>query len=190
MRSKKQLRAAYRESRQQLSVKEIEEASISIANRIINLDVWKHSNYHIFLPITALHEINTTYLLQVLQGRDKNVILSRSNFTDFTLLHYLLTDQTRIVINSHGIPEPELDSIEFNIDLIDVVFVPLLCADLSGNRLGYGKGFYDKFLASCRDDVIKIGLCYFPPISSIPEIATHDVVMDLLVTPDQVFQFN
>ena len=73
---------------------------------------------------------------------------------------------------------------------IDVVFVPLLAFDKLGHRVGYGKGFYDKFLNDdCRKDVIKIGLSLFKPVDKISDIQKHDIVMDYCVTPDKVYIF-
>ena len=93
-----------------------------------------------FLTIAKLYEVNTEYLLNILAGKDKNILISRSNFVNSSMRHYLLTDNTRIKKNMHDIPEP-VDGIEINDTTIDVVFVPLLAFDKDGNRIGYGKGF-------------------------------------------------
>ena len=53
-----------------------------------------------------------------------------------------------------------------------MVFVPLLAFDKAGNRVGYGKGFYDLFLSECRQDVIKVGLSFFEAEEEIPGIFT------------------
>jgi 5-formyltetrahydrofolate cyclo-ligase len=58
-----------------------------------------------------------------------------------------------------------------------------------GNRIGYGKGFYDRFLAECKDDVIKIGLSFFPPETTDFEIDSNDIPLNFCVTPEQVFEF-
>ena len=64
---------------------------------------------------------------------------------------------------------------------IDVVLVPLLCSDGQGYRVGYGKGFYDRFLVKCRPDCRKIGLSYFPPVDRIEDVTESDVKMDEVV---------
>src|SRR5690606_31403058 len=139
---------------------EVESKSLEIANKCLELPIWQHSNYHIFLSITEKGEINTEYLLHILQGKDKNIVVPKTNFKTQTLSHFLLTDNTIIKKNKWGIPEPE-DGIPFPEEKIDVVFVPLLAFDKKGNRVGYGKGFYDRFLKLCKPDVIKIGLSLF-----------------------------
>jgi 5-formyltetrahydrofolate cyclo-ligase len=81
------------------------------------------------------------------------------------MTHFLLTDNTKIKKNEYNIPEP-VDGLEVPAIKIDVVFIPLLAYDKKGNRVGYGKGFYDKFLAECKPETIKIGLSFLNPKNS------------------------
>jgi len=73
---------------------------------------------------------------------------------------------------------------------IDMVLVPLLCFDRQGHRVGYNKGFYDKFLKRCRPDCLKIGLGYFPPEAAIDDISSFDVKLDHCITPESIFDFG
>lgn len=168
---KTNLRKKYKELRAILSPDEIDSKSIQIANNVLKLDIWDHEYYHIFLPIATQKEVDTSYILSILQGKDKHIIISKSNFKDTTMKNYLLTDNTKLVVNSYGIPEPE-NGIEISYDKIDVVFIPLLAYDTLGNRIGYGKGFYDRFLAQCKPGVIKVGLSFFEP--ELREIRKND----------------
>ena len=70
-----------------------------------------------------------------------------------------------------------------------MIFVPLLAFDVAGHRTGYGKGFYDRFLAQCRPDVIKIGLSFFEAEGKISDVSTTDIVLDYCITPDKVYTF-
>ena len=54
---------------------------------------------------------------------------------------------------------------------------------------GYGKGYYDRFLAECRKETIKVGISFFEPIDKIEDINKNDIAMDFVVTPNQVFSF-
>jgi 5-formyltetrahydrofolate cyclo-ligase len=74
-------------------------------------------------------------------------------------------------------------------ELIDLVFVPMLAIDRNGYRIGYGKGFYDKYLAECRDDCIKVGFSYFEPVEEISDKRGFDVPLDLCITPQAVYVF-
>lgn len=185
---KKELRQKYKELRKQLSENEIEEWSLQIANQLIRLDIWQHSFYHLFLPIESQNEVNTEYILQVLAGKDKNIVLSKSDFSTREMTHFLLTDNTTIKKNAYDIPEP-IDGLEVPVSKIDVVFVPLLAFDEKGNRVGYGKGFYDKFLAECKPEILKIGVSYFESEKVISDVLNTDIQLDLCVTPTKVYNF-
>jgi len=186
---KKQIRAKYKTLRSGLSDSEIEGLSIVIANQLLQLPIWKKSFYHLFLPIEKHKEINTEFLLQILQGKDKNIIISKSNFEDNTLTHFLLLDTTILKTNTLGIPEP-IDGIQIPEDKIEVVFVPLLAFDERGNRVGYGKGFYDKFLSKCSPGTLKIGLSFFDAEKIIEDVHKTDIQLDLCVTPLKTIHFN
>lgn len=186
--NKEELRIKYKALRDNLSSDEIEDLSLHIANRALQLPIWNKSNYHLFLSITDKKEINTEYLLQILAGKDKNVILSKSNFKEGTLTNFLLTDNTTIKINSYGIPEP-VDGIQVPEQQIDVVFIPLLAFDKQGNRIGYGKGFYDRFLEKCNPNILKIGVSFFEPEDYINDIQSNDVSLDFCITPNTTYTF-
>ncbi|HEX8268677.1 MAG TPA: 5-formyltetrahydrofolate cyclo-ligase [Flavobacterium sp.] len=186
--NKNDLRQKYKVLRQQLSSKEIEEKSIGIANQLLTLAIWDKTYFHIFLPIENQKEVDTEAILHLLSGKDKEVVISKSDFTTRNMTHYLLTDNTRIIVTQNGIPEPA-DGLEVPVEYLDIVFVPLLAFDLQGNRIGYGKGFYDKFLANCRKSTVKIGLSFFEAEESFAEIFESDVQLDYCVTPDHIYKF-
>lgn len=186
---KNQLRIKYKKLRQQLSPEQLEDLSLEIANRTLELPIWELSFYHLFLSISEKREIDTEPLLHILQGKDKNVVLSKSDFETHRLTNYLLTDSTLIKKNQWGIPEPQ-GGIEVAPHQIEVVFIPLLAFDLKGHRVGYGKGFYDRFLSACTMDTLKVGLSFFEPEKEIPGILSSDVPLDFCVTPERVYKFQ
>lgn len=185
---KKELRIKYKALRNTMSFDEIEEQSLAIANQLLKLDIWNKTYFHMFLSIEEHKEIQTEYILQILAGKDKEVVISKSNFDDCSMTQYLLTDNTRLKKNEYGIPEP-VDGIEVPDTKIDVVFVPLLAFDTKGHRTGYGKGFYDRFLANCKKDVIKIGLSFFEAEEGIDDIHPNDMVLDYCITPKEIYRF-
>lgn len=186
--TKSELREKYKSIRKELGQEDIEDKSLAIANQVLKLDIWQHSFYHIFLPIESQNEVNTEYVLNILAGKDKNIIVSKSNFDDFSMSHFLLTDNTKLIKNKYGIPEPK-DGIPISSKLIDVVFVPLLAFDTSGNRVGYGKGFYDRFLSECRTETLKIGLSCFEAEEKISNKNQDDITLDFCATPDNILSF-
>lgn len=188
MKNKTELRLEYKGLRQLLSDNEFEEKSLAIANKILTLPIWENTYFHIFLPITEQKEVNTEFILHLLSGKDKEIIVSKADFETRNMTHFLLTDNTKIRKNEYNIPEP-VDGIEVSSRKIDVVFVPLLAFDKKGHRVGYGKGFYDKFLSECKSDAIKIGLSFFDPEELIDGIFEGDVQLDYCVTPESIYKF-
>lgn len=186
--TKKELRSKYNALRQKLSEAAIEDLSLQIANQIIHLDIWQYSFYHLFLPIATKNEVNTEYILQVLAGKDKNIVLSVSDFSTREMSHFLLTDATKIKKNNYNIPEP-VDGLEVPVSKINVVFVPLLAFDEKGHRVGYGKGFYDQFLSKCQPKTIKIGVSFFEAETVISDTLSTDIQLDYCVTPTKVYNF-
>ncbi|NER14451.1 5-formyltetrahydrofolate cyclo-ligase [Leptobacterium flavescens] len=182
------LRKKYKLFRRGLSEELIDTYSIQIANQILTLPIWNKTYFHLFLSIREQKEVETSFILNVLQGKDKEVLISQSDFNSGEMRHFLLTDNTRIRKNKYNIPEPE-DGIEISEDRIEVVFVPLLAFDKNGNRVGYGKGFYDRFLAKCRQETLKIGLSFFEVEDTIEDTDINDVNLDYCVTPQKVYQF-
>lgn len=186
--TKSELRKTYKILRNNLSENDIDEFSLAIANQLLKLPIWEYVFYHIFLTIEEQKEVNTDYILNILSGKDKNILISKSDFDTGNMTHFLLTDSTVIKKNKYHIPEP-IDGIEISSDKIDVVFIPLLAFDKKGHRIGYGKGFYDRFLASCKPKTIKIGLSFFEAEIEIADVYESDVKLDYCVTPEQVYRF-
>lgn len=187
--TKSDLRKIYKAKRQQTDAETRDLWSIEIANQLLKLPIWSATYYHVFLTIPRLLEIETQYILHLLSGKDKEIVVSKSDFETREMHHFLLTDNTRIQPNMLGIPEP-ISGIPVPVSMLEVVFVPLLVFDKNGHRLGYGKGFYDLFLSQCKPETIKIGLSFWEPIDFIPEINPHDVTLDWVVTPKNTYQFN
>ncbi|MGJ8591206.1 MAG: 5-formyltetrahydrofolate cyclo-ligase [Aquaticitalea sp.] len=186
--TKAELRIRYKNRRSKMSNEAIDDESLAIANQLLKLDIWNYSYYHLFLSIAEQKEINTEYILNILSGKDKNILISKSDFKSVSMTHYLLTDATVIKKNKHHIPEP-IEGIEITTDKIEVVFVPLLAFDQQGHRIGYGKGFYDAFLSVCKPNAVKIGLSFFEAEQKIGGIFESDVALDYCVTPKTIYRF-
>jgi 5-formyltetrahydrofolate cyclo-ligase len=187
--NKAELRKKYKALRLELSTEQIEELSLEIANQLLQLPVWEKEFYHLFLSIAQQKEVNTENILHILQGKDKNVVLSKTNIKKNKLTHFLLTDTSLISKNRWNIPEPE-GGIPIPPKQIDVVFVPLLAFDEQGHRVGYGKGFYDTFLSECKPEVIKIGLSFFDAEPAFKEVFSSDIPLDYCVTPSKIYSFK
>lgn len=186
--TKAELRKKYKALRQSLTETQVDDYSIAIANQLLSLDIWNKNFYHIFLTIEEQKEINTDFILNILAGKDKHIVISKSNFEDYSMSHFLLTDSTTIKKNNYNIPEP-VDGIEIQSSKLEVVFIPLLAFDSKGNRIGYGKGFYDRFLEHCKTETVKIGLSLFEAEVEISDFSENDIKLDYCVIPDKIYHF-
>ena len=185
--NKQALRKIYIEKRAEISEETVSDWSIEIANKVLTLPIWGSQIYHLFLPITSKKEVDTSFLLSVLQGKDKEVLVPKVT-PEGTLEHYLLTDATPLRVNRWGIPEPT-QGIRVSEHQIEVVFVPLLAFDQQGHRIGYGKGMYDGFLQKCSPNVIKVGLSFFEAEAKFKEVFETDIALNYCVTPQNVYRF-
>ena len=98
-----------------------------------------------------------------------------------------VNDNTVFEKSKMGIDEP-VDGLPMFPEEIDLVIVPLLAFDKEGNRVGYGKGYYDKFLKECRKDVVKIGFSFFEA-EKIDDVKNYDIKLDYCITPNKIYQF-
>ena len=104
------------------------------------------------------------------------------------LISIEITLETAFIKSFYGITEPEsnLDSGENN---FDYVITPLLYCDAKGNRVGYGKGYYDGFFQTVNPETLKIGLNFFGPDENIDGVWENDIALDYLITPAETLSF-
>ena len=179
---KKELRKIYKQKRKKLSTVEVESFQESIYQQVFEFDFLSINTIHVFLSIERLLEINTNPIIVFLLLKNKTIVVSVSDFSSNTLTHYLFDRNTKLKESSFGIPEP-INGIEIDPKEIDLVFVPLLISDKKKYRVGYGKGFYDRFLAECRTDVKTIGLNFFKPIDEIEDPNEFDIPLHQVIYP-------
>ena len=183
---KAEARKYYRKLRKDFSEEEVLQKSDAIFQHIKNFNLLDASTFHIFLPIKKNNEINTYPTIDWLLENNKQVILPLVVGDD--MINCKIEKGFQTALNSLHIPEP-IHFTEVDSSLIDVVFVPMFVADQTGNRVGYGGGYYDKFLSRCRPDTKKIGLTYFRPIDNIVDAYEGDIALDYLITPEEIVSF-
>jgi 5-formyltetrahydrofolate cyclo-ligase len=146
---------------------------------------------HTYIASEKLHEADTLQLVRYLQFRNPGlkVLVPKMDIASGNLLHIEFNGDVVMVPNSFGISEPEAGA-AYLPEEIDLVLVPLLAFDTGGHRVGYGKGYYDKFLSACRADAIKVGLSFFGPVDQIDNISPFDIPLNYCITPQQLFEFH
>ncbi|GGK76691.1 5-formyltetrahydrofolate cyclo-ligase [Rufibacter glacialis] len=186
---KADLRKDYLRRRRQMAPDQIEACSQQITDLFFALFAPRPGQtVHTFLPIEKQQEINTWPLVHRLWQQQVEVAVPVSHPVDTSMTHFLITPDTTFQESLWGIPEP-VNALPVPEAEIDLALVPLLAFDLKGHRVGYGKGFYDRFLALLPKATPKIGLALEPPVEVIDDVHVHDLALDAVVTPDQVYRF-
>jgi 5-formyltetrahydrofolate cyclo-ligase len=192
--TKYDLRKQFKERRRVLTALEVAEQSEAIAQRFFGFfDVGLMTAVHSYLPISQQNEVNTLVLLNVIHDQypQTQIAVPRviPNTTD--LEHYLWTPDIKLTQNQWHILETNFKfQTPLSIIHYPLIIVPLLAYDHSGNRVGYGKGYYDRFLAQCSPNTIKVGLSFFEPVQLVEDVNQHDVRLDYCVTPTKVWVFD
>lgn len=189
---KTELRKIYLTRQKSLSPKERNEKSLRIAERFFrSFDLSEIHYLHCFLPIAKFNEIDTRQIFEKLwrDYPETQTLAPRVDFHTNEIENLKFSPETNLIQNQWTIHEPAHDE-SVETEKIDLVIIPLLCFDRKGFRVGYGKGFYDRFLSSCRADCLKIGLSYFAPVAEISDAQAFDEKIDFCVSPEKVFDFE
>ncbi len=189
MAGKAEIRKEFLSKRKLLSSNQVIDHSLHINLQFQKLfRLYPASIVHVFLPIKRHNEIDTWPIIKFLQSENVQIVISKSDFDTSTLKHFLLEQSTTLEENSWGIPEP-INARQVSIQTMEMVLVPLVAFDRQGFRIGYGKGFYDRFLSECSSTTIKVGLSLFPPIKDIYP-TDLDAKMDHCVLPEGILTFE
>ena len=184
---KSDLREKYLEKRESLSQDEILALSGKIFNNFSENFMLKDlQKVHCFLSIPEKGEVNTQLFLNEFFKNRIRVFVPK--IYKKRLISVEITQETPLLKNSWGISEPESneDSKERN---FDYVLTPLLYCDIHGNRVGYGKGYYDGFFQTVNPETLKIGLNFFGPDENIDGVWENDIALDYLITPAETLSF-
>lgn len=191
--NKTSLRREFLQKRLDLTENEVEEKSLLIAEKTAYfLNDKSFQTIHTFLPQRNKNEIDTWKIISILQISFPHIDIVVPYITPGTreMEHYLLTKETLLIENRWGIPEPDpVLSKKIPPEEIDIVLIPLLIFDQSGYRVGYGGGYYDRFLAQCKDNTLKIGLSFFEPVESIEDTDRHDIRIDACILPSGLYKW-
>ena len=186
------LRKIYLEKRKNLSPAQRAEKSAIVAEQFFERFALTEIEFlHCFVPIEKFNEINTLLIFERI-GREfphVTILAPRADFASGEMESVRVDSPSALVRNQFGIDEPA-NGASVTPEKIDIVLTPLLCFDERGFRVGYGKGFYDKFFRRCRADCLKIGLSFFEPIAEVIDTQDFDVKLDYCITPETIYKFG
>jgi 5-formyltetrahydrofolate cyclo-ligase len=189
--NKATLRKEFLEKRLSLTRSQYWNLNDRLVENLKSFDWIKYKVVHVFLPIADLKEVDTFSILSYFKEShpELSIVVPKTDFKSISMKNILYDPMYTILgRNKYGIPEP-IHGKTVSPQDIDLVLMPLLAFDSKGNRVGYGKGFYDRFLAGCRPDVFKMGLSFFEPVEQISDINPFDERMSICITPQRVYYF-
>lgn len=193
MTSRSLIRQQIRLARQQLSTEQQQAAARQLVKQVSSL-AQLNTSQHIALYLTNDGELDTSLLIQTLWQLNKNVYIPVLHpFTAGYLLFIRYDKTTPLTINKFGIKQPLLECQNIiPVTELEIIFTPLVAFDQQGNRLGMGGGFYDRTLSQLPDTYRSrfIGLAHSCQQVPILPVASWDIPLQTIITPDKIWQFN
>lgn len=172
-----------RRLRREMTGEECAEKSARIQKLLFEFDKYKKSET-VMLYISAFKEPSTIEIVYDALNRGKKVIVPVSDTKTETIILSYLDDINSLIKGAYGIPEPKIikpaDAAE-----IDFILVPGLAFDKKGNRIGFGKGYYDKLL--CNSGAEKTALCYEFQLFDEFSTDAHDVPVNTIITEENIY---
>ena len=185
--TKSELRKKYLQQREAFSREEVLSLSQKIfRNFIENFKLEEGQKIHCFLSIPEKGEVHTEMFLN--EFFRKNIRVFVPKIFKNKLISIEINSETTLLKSSWGISEPERNE-DSGENIFDFVITPLLYCDGKGNRVGYGKGYYDGFFEKIKPDSIKVGVSFFNPAEEIDDVWNNDIPLDYLVTPTTLLSF-
>lgn len=182
---KKILRNKILSRRDLLNIKEKESIDNSIFNKLISTDLYKKSK-SIFIYLSFGTEIDTKKIINRAFQDKKEVYIPKIYKKDKSMKAIRLNSFEDLNENSMGILEPIDDSDYINKEEIDLIIVPGVVFDLNGNRIGYGGGYYDRYLEDIKKVSNKVALAYDLQIVDFIDPEAHDISVDYIITNTKV----
>tara|TARA_B100000282_G_scaffold181457_1_gene131809 strand:- start:37 stop:603 length:567 start_codon:yes stop_codon:yes gene_type:complete len=188
MSNKIDLRRIYKKKRAVIKDNTLNAASKIIFDSFIKYIGKKKLSILLYHSSIGHHEIPTIHWFSKLK-KHHNVFVPKilDNLLDMEAIKW--TENIELEKNKFGILQPVSVCYE-EAKRLDVIVVPLLCFSKSGHRVGYGKGFYDRFLVRCKKKVQKIGISFFDKYEKIDDITKLDQKLDIIITPSKLIQFT
>ena len=187
---KKEVRKVYKRKRDEITAAQKMRWDDLILIQFQTVELPFLNNVLSFYSIEENNEVNSFLLTDYLHFRNPSMVVAYPKMypSTTTMQALIATPDGAFETNEFGITEPSGSEV-LAADEVELVLVPMLAFDEQGRRVGYGKGYYDRFLSSCSPDCLKIGVSYFPPIDRIDDAADFDVPLDLCITPEMVYVF-
>jgi 5-formyltetrahydrofolate cyclo-ligase len=180
-------RQLFKKHRSELTDNEVKDLNKAIFKNLLKTDLFKKTYYHIYLSNSLNNEVETDEVIKLLFKKNKRVYVPK--IMGENLIHIEINKNTSYSENQFSVREPSSAN-SSDPKIFDVVFIPLLAYDKSGERVGYGGGYYDRFLLNTKKNVLKVGLSFYEPVEKILNVEEHDIKLDYVITPKIVYNFT
>jgi 5-formyltetrahydrofolate cyclo-ligase len=187
--NKFELRQKYRLKRQALNQEECNALSKLILNKLVTSFDLKNLNVGIFLPIERQKEPNTFLLFSMIDKSITNLYAPKVIPNKEEMIFNRINSPDEILLGMYNIPEP-LSTEQIDCRELNIILIPLMAFSGEGYRVGYGKGYYDKYLHEADKKLIKIGISMFDNTEEIDDVNKFDIKMDYCITPSKMYTFK
>lgn len=181
MNIKKEIRKFIKEKRALLTKDEKEILDNIIFKKIVNSQEYRKAKF-IFIFVSYKDEIDTHRVIKKALIDGKVICVPKTISLEEGMYAAQITKFEDLEVGNYGILEPKSENKRIEENLIDLCYVPGLAFDRVGGRMGYGGGFYDRFLIKIRNNCKKIGLTYsFQVLERVP-MGENDIFIDGIIT--------
>ncbi len=187
MKMKDRLRKSIEKKRNTLSTSDVLEKSSRIKKRIFEMDLFRDAQTILFY-VSYGNEVYTHDMIKESISLGKTVVVPKSVTKNNALILSRLSDWDNLEVGAYNILEPKQESIEqVDVESIDLIIVPGVVFDESGNRIGHGKGYYDRLLNDSQN-IPNIGLAFELQMIDNIESEKHDEKIDVIITEDRIMK--
>ena len=164
------------------------DAEIKIINQLRYWSIYIDAEY-VMTYVDFRNEIKTHRIMKDLIINRKNLVVPLTNRDSTDIRPVQISSFDELTTGQFGLSEPSKESKEFNPKLLDLILVPGIAFDLFGNRIGFGKGYYDNFLARLNENIPCAALAYdFQVLDYKIPHNEHDIPMDYIITPTRTIK--
>ena len=188
MELKKDLRKKILNIRNNMSQQDVINKSSLIMNKLVDLDYYKNSNT-VFVFMSFNNEVMTTELINRMLSENKRVVIPYTDTKNTVIIPSQLKSMEDLVLSSFGYYEPIYEKIKkVDPEEFDLIIAPGVVFDKKLNRIGFGKGYYDRILCNKRNDAKVVAIAYdFQVLNEVP-YESHDIKMDMIITEENIYQ--